>query len=560
MLKQLYIENFALIDKLELEMDNGFTVFTGETGSGKSIMIDAISFAIGKRADKSFVRKDTNKATIELIFFIKDNMKKLIENTLAEENIEIEDNIIILKREIYADGKSLCKINSKNVNTAFLRKISSYLINIHGQNEFNELEESNHINILDSFINLRKMKEYKDYALAYSNYVKLNKEYDEIYSNYDKEKNQKELELLHYQINEIEELKLKKDEDKYIEDKLEVIDKSAKISRSIEGLYDELYGKSNSILKAIRKYAQDFEDFSTLDENLKSISEKLNDEYYNIEELAYEIRDNLGKYEFDSNKKELLEERYDEINKIYSKYGQGYDKIQEFLKKAYKEVEFYEKYEENIKNIKSEISKLDEKLNKLSCEITKIRTDNKINLEKLIVQELETLGMKNVNFDIQINTADNYTSKGKDDIIFKISFNKGEDVKPFSKVASGGEISRFMLALKNVISSEFEKTMVFDEIDTGISGMASERVGKKLKDIANKRQVLCITHQGQIASYANNHIEVFKIEKGNNTLTKAKILSYKERIVEIAKMMDASTDSIKSLEHAKELLSKNSSR
>lgn len=560
MLKQLYIENFALIDKLELEMDNGFTVFTGETGSGKSIMIDAISFAIGKRADKSFVRKDTNKATIELIFFIKDNMKKLIENTLAEENIEIEDNIIILKREIYADGKSLCKINSKNVNTAFLRKISSYLINIHGQNEFNELEESNHINILDSFINLRKMKEYKDYALAYSNYVKLNKEYDEIYSNYDKEKNQKELELLHYQINEIEELKLKKDEDKYIEDKLEVIDKSAKISRSIEGLYDELYGKSNSILKAIRKYAQDFEDFSTLDENLKSISEKLNDEYYNIEELAYEIRDNLGKYEFDSNKKELLEERYDEINKIYSKYGQGYDKIQEFLKKAYKEVEFYEKYEENIKNIKNEISKLDEKLNKLSCEITKIRTDNKINLEKLIVQELETLGMKNVNFDIQINTADNYTSKGKDDIIFKISFNKGEDVKPFSKVASGGEISRFMLALKNVISSEFEKTMVFDEIDTGISGMASERVGKKLKDIANKRQVLCITHQGQIASYATNHIEVFKIEKGNNTLTKAKILSYKERIVEIAKMMDASTDSIKSLEHAKELLSKNSSR
>ncbi|EHL16556.1 DNA repair protein RecN [Peptoanaerobacter stomatis] len=558
MLKQLYIENFALIDKLELEMENGFTVFTGETGSGKSIMIDAISFAIGKRADKTFVRKGTNKSIIELIFFIKDNMKKLLENMLKEENIDIEDNIIILKREIYSDGRSLCKINSKNVNTSFLKKISSYLINIHGQNEFNELEETNHINILDSYIGLRKMKQFKEYISLYSSYIKLSKEYEDMYSNYDKEKNKRELELLKYQINEIEELKLKKGEDKNIEDRLEIMDKSVKISKCMNGLYEELYRKTNNILKVLRIYMQEFENFSDLDDNLKSISEKLNDEYYNIEELSYEVRDNLGRYDFDEDRKTILEDRYDEINRIYSKYAQGYDKLKEYLQNAYDEVEFYEKYEDKIKDIKRQMSQLDEKLKNISANITSIRTEKKTELEKLIVDELATLGMKNVAFDINISPLDTYNNKGNDNVIFLISFNKGEDTKPFSKIASGGEISRFMLALKNVISSEFEKTMVFDEIDTGISGLASEKVGKKLKDISRVRQVLCITHQGQIASYAQNHIEVFKTEEDDNTLTKAKILSEKERIVEIAKMMDASTDSIKSLEHAKELLSKNS--
>lgn len=558
MLQQVYIENFALIESLELEMEDGFTVFTGETGSGKSIMIDAISFAIGKRADKSFVRKDAKKSVIELTFFIQDNMKKLLENILKEEDIEIDDNIIILKREIYADGKSLCKINSKNVNTAFLRKISAYLINIHGQNEFNELEESNHINILDSYIKLRKKEEYKSYQKTFLNYMKLKKQYEEMYQNYDKEKNEKELELLNYQINEIENLKLKPDEDKQIEENLEIIDKSERIAQNIDGLYEDLYGKSNNILKILKKYVSEFEDFGYLDENLSSIGEKLTEQYYNLEELAYEVRDNTNKYDFDENKRILLEDRYDEINRIYSKYGQGYEKIQEFLKKAKEEVSFYEKYEEEILNIKDQISCYEKELEKSADIITKIRTDKKTELEKLIIEELDTLGMKNVDFRINILPIEVFTNKGKDDITFMISFNKGEEVKHFSKVASGGEISRFMLSLKNVISSEFEKTMVFDEIDTGISGLASERVGKKLKDISRTKQVLCITHQGQIASYAKNHIEVYKQEDDEKTLTRAKILNEKQRIKEIAKMMDASTDSIKSLEHAKELLNKNS--
>lgn len=558
MLNQLYVENFALIDKLELDMEEGFTVFTGETGSGKSIMIDAISFAIGKRADKTFVRKDCKKSIIELTFFIKDNTKKLLENILDEEDIDIDDNVIILKREIYADGKSLCKINSKSVNISFLKKISSYLINIHGQNEFNELDESNHINILDSFLGIRKTKQYFSYQKTYSEYIKLKKEYHDLYENYDKEKNEKELDLLKFQIQEIEDLNLKMGEDKQIEDNLQVIENSQQISKSIDGLYEDLYGKSDNILKILKKYVDEFEEFSGLDENLSQISKSLTEQYYMLEELAYLVRDNTNKYDYDEHSKLMLEERYDEINKIYSKYGDGYEKVFEFLKKAKMEASFYEQYEEKVALIKEKLKNLEDQLKKESSILSEIRKNDKTKLEHKIVSELETLGMKNVNFKINITTLEKFTPKGMDDVLFQISFNKGEDVKSFNKVASGGEISRFMLALKNIISSEYEKTMVFDEIDTGISGLASEAVGKKLKDISKTRQVLCITHQGQIASYAQNHIQVYKEEDDVGTHTKAITLTQNQRVREIAKMMDASIKSIKALEHAKELLSKNS--
>lgn len=558
MLNQLYVENFALIDKLELDMEEGFTVFTGETGSGKSIMIDAISFAIGKRADKTFVRKDCKKSIIELTFFIKDNTKKLLENILDEEDIDIDDNVIILKREIYADGKSLCKINSKNVNISFLKKISSYLINIHGQNEFNELDESNHINILDSFLGIRKTKQYFSYQKTYSEYIKLKKEYHDLYENYDKEKNEKELDLLKFQIQEIEDLNLKMGEDKQIEDNLQVIENSQQISKSIDGLYEDLYGKSDNILRILKKYVDEFEEFSSLDESLSQISKSLTEQYYMLEELAYLVRDNTNKFDYDEHSKLMLEERYDEINKIYSKYGDGYKNVLEFLKKAKKEASFYEQYEEKVALIKEKLKILEEKLSKEASILSEIRKNDKTKLESKIVSELETLGMKNVKFKIYITSLEKFTPKGMDDVLFQISFNKGEDVKSFNKVASGGEISRFMLALKNIISSEYEKTMVFDEIDTGISGLASEAVGKKLKDISKTRQVLCITHQGQIASYAQNHILVYKEEDDVGTHTKAITLTQNQRVHEIAKMMDASTKSIKALEHAKELLSKNS--
>lgn len=277
-----------------------------------------------------------------------------------------------------------------------------------------------------------------------------------------------------------------------------------------------------------------------------------------LEELAYLVRDNTNKFDYDEHSKLMLEERYDEINKIYSKYGDGYENVLEFLKKAKKEASFYEQYEEKVALIKEKLKILEEKLSKEASILSEIRKNDKTKLESKIVSELETLGMKNVKFKIYITSLEKFTPKGMDDILFQISFNKGEDVKSFNKVASGGEISRFMLALKNIISSEYEKTMVFDEIDTGISGLASEAVGKKLKDISKTRQVLCITHQGQIASYAQNHIQVYKEEDDVGTHTKAITLTQNQRVHEIAKMMDASTKSVKALEHAKELLSKNS--
>lgn len=556
MLKQIYIENFALIDSLELEPDDGFTVFTGETGSGKSILIDAISFALGKRADKTFVRKGKEKATIELTFFVGAEALDLLKPVFDTQDIDCEDGVIYIRRQIYADGRSISKVNSKNVNISTLKTIASYLVNIHGQNEFNELGDQNQINILDAYIKMQEQDVYRKYNENYGKYVALKKQYEKLTVEFNKDDNNTQLELVNYKINEIKQLHLKKGEDEKIQSKLEIAEQSQRITDAVSGLYDELYGNSSNVMRTLKSYMDEFEKFAGLDEKLSSVYEKINSQYYNIEDLAYELRDMLGIYEYEDGSVQELESRFDEINTVFSKYAQGYDDLMDYLKDLEKKKNELENTEVKIKELKGEIENIKKLLTECATEITKIRAQKKSEFEKDILKELSTLGMNSVDFRVQIGEQKSFTSKGLDTVLFLISFNKGEDVKPFSKVASGGEISRFMLSLKNVISSDYEKTMIFDEIDTGISGLASERVGNKMKAISAKRQVLCITHQAQIASYATNHIEVYKTQENESTLTHAKKLNEDERIRRIALMMDASADT-KAIEHAKQLIKKN---
>lgn len=311
-------------------------------------------------------------------------------------------------------------------------------------------------------------------------------------------------------------------------------------------------------MKTLKRYTEEFEELSHLDKKLAAIHEKLNNEYYNLEEIVYDLRDNMGRYEYEDNSKEELENRYNQINYVFSKYAQGYDELMKYLKALKNKVYELENMEIRLKALKQELTQLHEQVQIYSKKLTEIRKDNIPKLEQQIIKELDTLGIGDTAFKIDISYADSFNQKGRDKILFLVSFNKGEEIKPFSKVASGGEISRFMLALKNVISSDFEKTMIFDEIDTGISGLASERVGRKLKNISSKRQVLCITHQAQIASFAKNHIEVYKTEENGSTFTRAEVLDKTGRVKQIAQMMDSRQDSIKALEHAKELVEKNS--
>lgn len=558
MLKQIYIQDFALIDTLELELEDGFTVFTGETGSGKSILIDAISFALGKRADKSFIRRGKEKSTIELTFFLSEQLIELIKPIFDELDLDLETGVLSIRRQIYSDGKSISKINSKNVTMSNLRLIASYLANIHGQNEFNELDEQNHINILDSYIKIKEKQDYITYVNLYKEFIYKKKEYEKLKSEFNKDDNQTKLEIVNHKIEEIESLKLKKGEDEKISSQLEIAEQSEKINNTINGLYQELYSNSSNIMKTLKRYTEEFEELSHLDKKLAAIHEKLNNEYYNLEEIVYDLRDNMGRYEYEDNSKEELENRYNQINYVFSKYAQGYDELMKYLKALKNKVYELENMEIRLKALKQELTQLHEQVQIYSKKLTEIRKDNIPKLEQQIIKELDTLGMGDTAFKIDISYADSFNQKGRDKILFLVSFNKGEEIKPFSKVASGGEISRFMLALKNVISSDFEKTMIFDEIDTGISGLASERVGRKLKNISSKRQVLCITHQAQIASFAKNHIEVYKTEENGSTFTRAEILDKTGRVKQIAQMMDSRQDSIKALEHAKELVEKNS--
>ena len=558
MLKQIYIQDFALIDTLELELEDGFTVFTGETGSGKSILIDAISFALGKRADKSFIRRGKEKSTIELTFFLSEQLIELIKPIFDELDLDLETGVLSIRRQIYSDGKSISKINSKNVTMSNLRLIASYLANIHGQNEFNELDEQNHINILDSYIKIKEKQDYITYVNLYKEFIYKKKEYEKLKSEFNKDDNQTKLEIVNHKIEEIESLKLKKGEDEKISSQLEIAEQSEKINNTINGLYQELYSNSSNIMKTLKRYTEEFEELSHLDKKLAAIHEKLNNEYYNLEEIVYDLRDNMGRYEYEDNSKEELENRYNQINYVFSKYAQGYDELMKYLKALKNKVYELENMEIRLKALKQELTQLHEQVKIYSKKLTEIRKDNIPKLEQQIIKELDTLGMGDTAFKIDISYADSFNQKGRDKILFLVSFNKGEEIKPFSKVASGGEISRFMLALKNVISSDFEKTMIFDEIDTGISGLASERVGRKLKNISSKRQVLCITHQAQIASFAKNHIEVYKTEENGSTFTRAEVLDKTGRVKQIAQMMDSRQDSIKALEHAKELVEKNS--
>lgn len=558
MLKQIYIQDFALINTLELELEDGFTVFTGETGSGKSILIDAISFALGKRADKSFIRRGKEKSTIELTFFLSEQLIELIKPIFDELDLDLETGVLSIRRQIYSDGKSISKINSKNVTMSNLRLIASYLANIHGQNEFNELDEQNHINILDSYIKIKEKQDYITYVNLYKEFIYKKKEYEKLKSEFNKDDNQTKLEIVNHKIEEIESLKLKKGEDEKISSQLEIAEQSEKINNTINGLYQELYSNSSNIMKTLKRYTEEFEELSHLDKKLAAIHEKLNNEYYNLEEIVYDLRDNMGRYEYEDNSKEELENRYNQINYVFSKYAQGYDELMKYLKALKNKVYELENMEIRLKALKQELTQLHEQVQIYSKKLTEIRKDNIPKLEQQIIKELDTLGMGDTAFKIDISYADSFNQKGRDKILFLVSFNKGEEIKPFSKVASGGEISRFMLALKNVISSDFEKTMIFDEIDTGISGLASERVGRKLKNISSKRQVLCITHQAQIASFAKNHIEVYKTEENGSTFTRAEVLDKTGRVKQIAQMMDSRQDSIKALEHAKELVEKNS--
>ena len=559
MLKELCIKDFALIDYSKINFFEGFNIFTGETGAGKSIVIDALLFALGKRADKSFIRKNKSKTTIEAIFYLESNNKDAIKSLLIEEGIDLDEDMIILRREIYEDGKSTCRLNGKLVTRSFLSLITSLMITIHSQNEFSEiLTKESQLNILDDFISLKSDDVYNSYKKIFLSYRLKQEELSQILTSYDNAFTLRELDIIKYQIKEIEEAKLNKGEFEGLESKISLLEHSEEISLLINNIYNDSYSNSDNILKKIDLFKNSLSKFSKSDELINNWYEGFNEVYYKLEDITLTIRDNLDKFSYDYEKLADLKQRYSDINKILLKYGKDIDSVFDYLGEMYSRKNYLENIDSNIINLKKEISSLEIDLENYSKKISQKRLIGISELKSAIVDELISLDMINSKFDIKLENTTEFGINGRDSISFLISFNKGEDLKPFNKIASGGEISRFMLALKKV-SATFDNisTIVFDEIDTGISGKAAKVVGEKLKEISKHRQIICITHLPQIAAKGDYHFAVQKLESGDNTHSFITQLSKDERISEIAKMISGDDTSTTSYKYAQEMIELN---
>ncbi len=555
MLQEIYIKNFALIDELRIKFEDGLNIITGETGSGKSILIDALSMALGKKADKAFVRNGENKAVVEAVFSCEN--PELIKN-LNELGIEDTEDGIIVTREISSEGKSVSRLNNRSVSKSILKEISSQLITIHGQNEYEQLMTAHsQLNLLDLFGAEEIEAQLSNYRELYSKFLELKKEISKL-NNFEEPGNlQREIDLIKYEIEEIDTAKLKKDEKEELMKELKRVENTEKIQSTLEYSYEAIYGNSESVLDILANCFNKYDQIEDYDSDIKLWNDVIKDCYYRLDDVANEIRSKKGSFEFDEKLIDELNFRIDKINTIHRKYGNSYENVMQFRERSLKRLEEITLRDELIEKYNLEIKSVEKKLYIEAKKLSDLRKRASVNLTNKILKELLSLKMNNTQFNIEF-TESEFSQTGIDYIEFAVNFNKGDVLKPLNKIASGGEISRFMLAFKNVISATDNiDTLIFDEIDTGVSGIAAQMIGEKLKEISNFRQVLCVTHLPQIASYADCHYLVEKHDDENSTQTKISKLKLDGRVNEIAKMIGGLNITKSTTESAKELIEKN---
>lgn len=552
MLLELHIRNFALIDSADIEFGSGLNILTGETGAGKSILIDSVNFVLGEKQNKDIIRTGQDSAYVEGVFECKNSELCKILTTYG---IDCED-ILIIAREINQSGRTVSRVNGKTVTLNILKQISSLLIDIHGQHEHQSLlDEGTHIDVLDSFCsgNFSAFKqEYKD---LYIKVKDIEKEIEKLTS--DEQYKLRRMDLLNFQIKEISDAKLKISEDEELIKRRDVLSNAEKIYSTLASIYQELYegdnrecaydkiGTSIVHLESIEKY----------DENLKRIRTSIEDIYYKLEDLIDEIRNYKDSLEFDSSELDQIEMRLDLINKLKRKYGGTITEILDYNEKIKEELSQIEKSEEIIEELAKKNEEYKIKLYEIANEMTYQRKSAADKLSKLIEDELKYLGMDKATFKIEVNENEKLGENGKDNVFFTMSANPGEPLKPLSKVASGGEMSRIMLAIKTVIA-DIDKipTLIFDEIDTGISGRTAQAVAEKMSQISSKHQLLCVTHLPQIASMADIHFKIEKQVIDNKTSTNVFRLRNQEQIEELARMLGGAVVTELTKNHAREMI------
>lgn len=537
MITSLHIKNIGIIDEININLNEGFNVLTGETGAGKTLIIDSLQIIAGGRFSKEMIRRGESCSYVEMSLFLPDQ--------------GFEDDTVIVSREMNIKGKNLCKINGRLVTVSELKEFMKNIIDIHGQNDSQSiLDNSTHIELIDGFAN----KEIKDVK---NQYIELFKQYQEIKKalseNYgdDREK-QRKLDLLKYEVEEIKNADLKIGEEEEIEEKRKLISSSEKIANNLQEaemqITENVIENLNMAIRAMEKIESYKEEYGTLVGELKN-------SYYELQEAARDISNNREDVYFDEEEQKEIEERWDLIHSLKRKYGNTIEEILNYEKEKSVEIEQIENLDEYILELKNKQSKIEKDMKKIALELHKIREKYANVLSKQINNELQDLEMKNAKFSVEFEDFEGsvFNKDGLDKLEFMIKTNVGEEAKPLAKIASGGEMSRIMLAIKNVLADvDKVPVLIFDEIDTGISGVAANSTGEKMKSISKKHQVICVTHQASIAAKGDYNYYISKEVENEKTATKIKLLSEEEVIKEIARIASG-TISEASINHAKEL-------
>ena len=541
MINTLHIKNIGIIDDVTIDLNEGFNVLTGETGAGKTLIIESLQILSGGRFSKEMIRRGEENSFVEASFYLP--------------NLNFEDNMVVISREISLKGKNTCKINGRLVTVTELRNFMKNIIDIHGQNENQSiLDLNNQINLLDEYSE-KELKVFKNkYTSLYEEYIKIKAELDKNYGD-DREK-QRKLDLLNYQLKEIEDAKLKKAEEKILEEKIKLINSSEKISQNLQESETQI---NNNIVDSMNYVIRLLEKIEQYSSKYAELVSRLKNSYYEIQEVGVDInlisKDNY----FNEEEKFDIEERLDLINSLKRKYGSTIDEILKYKNNIKNEIYEIENLEGYINSLKSKLRNLEEEMMKLAEKMHNIRIKFSQDLSSKINKELKDLEMKNATFSVKIEFNENkkFNKNGLDKIEFLISTNRGEEEKSLIKIASGGEMSRIMLAIKTILASVDKiPIMIFDEIDTGISGIAANVTGEKMKKISKSHQVICVTHLASIAAKGEYNYFISKEILENKTRTTVKLLNEEETLMEIARISSGSITDI-SLNHAKELRNMN---
>ncbi len=550
MLNQLSVRNVAVIDKLDINLHDGVSVLTGETGAGKSIIIDSINMILGDRANKELVRYGTDKAVVQAVF----DAPKSVINILEENDIDVEDETVIITRQVTKEGKSVARINGMVVTLNILREISDRLINIHGQHDNQALlTPIRHITFLDAYA------DNEEYINRYKDILSKKREIEKKISSLEMDEQEKmqRIDLLEYQVNEIKKASLEKGEEDDLREQRDIYTNAEQITKSVNEAYMNLYegDEIQSAYDGISIAVNEISQISDLNPQLKSIYDTLNEIMYSLEDTAHEIKEFGETVEFDEQTLNEIEERLDLISRLKRKYGNSIEEILEYLKKAESELNDIKLSDERTNELKEELKNITKELKEKGNVLTQRRENTAKVLEENIEKSLHELNMEKSKFKVSIENDGTFYDNGMDKVEFLISTNPGEPLKPLVKIASGGELSRVMLAIKSILAdSDGVDTMIFDEIDTGVSGKAAMSIAKKLAVIAKNKQVICITHLPQLTAMADNHYLIQKNTDGEMASTTLKELDEEGRELELARIIDGGEVTELALSHAKQML------